>query len=217
MPDNANHIVKNKDVSAIVLAGGRSQRMNFPKLLLPFNSSLNFIQKIASSYNELNTPVIIVVNQLVYEAYSDELSKLPSGCRLVINHHPEKGRIYSLQLGLNGCDSKKIFVQNSDNPFTEAKLLSAMLEKSSQNGFVSPAFEGKGGHPVLLCGETIQRLSEITNEEMTLKEFLTGEEGKSVEADSKFISININTPEEYKKYFGEDLFEQLKLKMHAAV
>ena len=97
------------------------------------------------------------------------------------------------------------------------KLLRSMLEKSSVNGFVSPVFERKGGHPVLICGETVRRLSEVRNEEITLKDFLKNEKGIRTEAENNLISININTAEEYRKYFGDDLFEQIKSKMHATV
>jgi CTP:molybdopterin cytidylyltransferase MocA len=217
MPDQANHIEKKTAVSAIVLAGGWSQRMNFPKLLLPYDHSVNFIQKIASSYNELNIPVVIVINYAVNEDYKNELNHLPSNCRLVVNRYPEKGRVYSIQCGINECNSEKIFIQNSDNPFTDVKLLRSMLEKSSVNGFVSPVFERKGGHPVLICGETVRRLSEVRNEEITLKDFLKNEKGIRTEAENNLISININTAEEYRKYFGDDLYEQIKSKMHAAV
>lgn len=182
--------------SVLILAAGNSERMGRNKATLPFGNDLTFAGHLISSYAQSGySSIIMVVNERFSSAFIDS-----DKVKLVINHHLEKGRSWSVQLGLQNVPcGHSCFIQNIDNPYADADLLLQMCSAISPDRYIVPVFNGKGGHPILLGNRLIDQLrmkSSIPNLRDALGEF---ERFEVVSADDRIL-LNINTPEAYSDF-----------------
>ena len=81
------------------------------------------------------------------------------------------------------------------------KLLNELGKEIESADYISPKFEGKGGHPILLSEKIINDLKIIEKDQMHFKEFLNNYLKHKVKVYNEKILVNINTEEEYEKYF----------------
>jgi molybdenum cofactor cytidylyltransferase len=187
--------------SVIILASGLSERMGEPKALLKWDNSKTFLEKIINEYIMAGCSRIVCMVNIKTEPFCRNL-KIPKNVKFVINPHPEWGRFYSIRTGSQEVlDSDYCFIQNVDNPFVQVEIIEKLYSQRSSEAWCSPVFMGKGGHPVLLPQFIIQKINKVDNLDLTLLDVLKPCRRISVETDSDTILRNINTPEEYKKYF----------------
>ncbi len=190
------------NAAVVILAGGQSQRMGFPKLLLPFSCNNNFIEQIVSIYLQvIREDIFIILNETVKNNNANYFSQM-QGVNIILNSSPELGRTFSIKLGLERINANKIFIQNTDNPFVTKKLLYALISQRTENGYVSPLINGKGAHPILLCGEAIETVKNASNE-LSLKDVLSSCYRKNITVNNALFTVNIDTPEIYKQYFPD--------------
>jgi len=68
---------------------------------------------------------------------------------------------------------------------------------------VVPHHNRHGGHPVLLSGKIIRNIKALNNYRKNLRDFLQAyQKIDCLVADEKIL-VNINSPAEYRKYFGK--------------
>ena len=103
----------------LILAGGKSERMIFPKPYLLFEGE-TFLKKIVEEYHNAGIKSIcVIINEEFckgkFEKFIDEVE---SKTIIIKNPNPELGRFHSLKLGLaNILNLDFCFIQNIDNPF----------------------------------------------------------------------------------------------------
>jgi CTP:molybdopterin cytidylyltransferase MocA len=192
-----------KNISVVILAGGNSERINFPKPFLLFSPRFTFMEKLISEYFKFGCrKIIVVVNSKFFkEDYFYKIAKVFSVI-FVINNHPESGKFYSLKLGISKITSEKFcFIQNIDNPFTNLSLLNLLNKSKSDEGYTTPVFKRKGGHPILIGNTIIGDIKNEPSEDINLRIFLN--KYQRIETPTKYekITANINTLNDYKKYF----------------
>lgn len=187
--------------SAVILAAGLSVRMGAPKAKLYFDENQTFAQKLAAEYHRAGIEqLILVVNRDLYEDIAFREGHRPQ-MEVVLNPFPEKGRHYSLLLGLAQVPKgHACFFQNVDNPFTDASLLRSLWPYCQDQAVIVPEFEGKGGHPVLLGHDVVRTictkpLPSFWRIDRVLENF--GQHRVAVY--NKLIHCNINSPEDYKE------------------
>lgn len=194
-------MTSNIKVGAIILAAGYSSRMKTPKPLLSFDSNVTFIQKIVSTYLTWGCNMVtIVINRelLKHSFFSDP----PEKCTIVVNEHPEYERFYSVKLGSQQMQAfEYCFLQDADNPFTTNDTLDELFLNKDSRSVIVPSFQGKGGHPILLGNTPIKLIATHETDSGNLKEILKQVTSKKIEMNDVSVLININTPEEYLKYF----------------
>ena len=197
---------ENNKIAVIILAGGNSERMLFPKPFLPFDDQSTFLEHIIDSYSLLPCDeMICVLNHELMLRFKSNLDKINTNVKFILNRHPEKGRLYSLQLGLAAIDhSEMIFIHNSDNPYANRSTLMKLLQNCPEDGYSSPKFESKGGHPILLSGSSIQKVKNSSTS-LTLREILVTENKTEVAVQDEKILFNINTPFEYQHSFSSPI------------
>ena len=162
-------------VSAIILAAGQSKRMNRPKPFLAFNEMENFIEKIGSTYLAAGIEkAIVIVNPDIEREVSVLLKNKFSDSKLevVVNSYPEKGRFYSIQLGLEKTDTDSCFIQNTDNPFVTKDLLNNMCRMIKQGAYVVPVFKNEKGHPVIISAEVMNHCRKLNGNDFNLRDEL---------------------------------------------
>ncbi len=188
--------------SALILAGGLSSRMHFPKAYLLYRDS-SFAEKIIREYREAGIESINIVmnHQLCKKEWEGYLSPIREKATIIENHKPEIGRSYSLLLGLNNAmQSDYCFIQNVDNPFVDSNLISRMIRDKNEGGLTVPAYLGKTGHPAMISKKIMRDILRNNQNDFNLKEMLKRYPRNVVEVDTDEILLNINTHEDYFNY-----------------
>lgn len=185
---------------AVILAAGFSSRMQTIKALLQTKEDDLFLEKIIKTYKKaLINEIILVVNQELFEKLPKQIHKTQVG--IIVNQNPEKGRLYSISLALKNIGSHKAcFIHDVDRPCVKHETIVAMMKKNELNSYLQPRYKGQNGHPVLLCDSIIGfiRNSEIENQK--LSDILMHFDKKTIEVNDFGVVVNINIPEDYKKY-----------------
>ncbi len=193
-----------EDISAVILSSGFSSRMKIPKAFLLFDSNKTFIEKIMETYLQSGISKInIVVNSGIIKTIERILSKYLYDHRiqLVLNPFAERGRFNSLKLGLNNATSSFAFLQNIDNPFTSIALLKEMVTQANHADYVVPNFQDQNGHPILISRKIVDHLQSLVGDDHILKNELNLFLKAKCSWPDERILLNINTQEEYQKYF----------------
>ncbi len=185
--------------SALIPAAGSSNRMGSDKTLLRNIRGATFASHLVTCFlNYGCKPVVIVVN--------DHYISSPLHLENVItalNLHPEKGRSWSILLGLkqvpvgHGC-----FVQNIDNPFVDELLLDKLAGSASPGGYAVPVCNGRGGHPLLLGHEAVDLFRHKKNLPDFRRELQCLARVEVPFADDRIL-WNVNTPADYKEFIRQ--------------
>lgn len=193
-----------KYFSAIILAAGKSERLGFPKLSLKYDKHNTFIKYIVSKYESFACEeIVLVLNKIGNDYLIENNIKFSDNVRIVINEYPDWHRFYSLKIGVKSLSQNSpAFIHNVDNPFVNYSVLNELRKEIGSADYISPEFEGKGGHPILLSEKIINEIRLTQENQIHLKEFLNQFSKIKVSVDDEKILVNINTLEEYKEYFS---------------
>ena len=196
-------------IGAVILSGGLSERMNFPKQFLLIDG-VTFVQKIVDTYGKAGIKNICVV--MSDRFCTGEWKKYTGGnawngqkenntMQIVANSNPESGRFHSLKLGVEKMNTMDFcFIQNVDNPFVTEEMITVILKNKFVGGYVSPSFKGEGGHPVLLSRKILDKIRELPDGDLNLSLLLKSFKRKKVEVKDERILWNINTQDDYSRY-----------------
>jgi molybdenum cofactor cytidylyltransferase len=191
------------NIGAIILAAGNSSRMGKCKFLLPMFNGVTFIENIIQVFTDYGLTNIVVVTQ---EKYMTDLEELciyfPNKPFFVVNDCPENERFYSLQIGIKALENCSYsFIHNADSPFIDLKTLELLTFNKEEADYICPVYEGSGGHPILVNKSTMEHLLNFPINAI-LKEALSEKQKLNVLVDNKLITVDIDTPEEYKQFFN---------------
>jgi molybdenum cofactor cytidylyltransferase len=193
------NVLNGKEAGVLILAGGESQRMNYPKPFLHINGK-TFIENIVDGYIKGGFEKISIVLNNTLVPFLPESIRAKK-IRIIPNKQPEKGRYYSLGLGLeHSLKHDFTFIHNCDNPFVDIKIIKEMYEKRKEGTYVLPVYKGKGGHPVLLSGKIISCIVAKINNFNTLRCALAEFQRIEIKTDSDSVLVNLNTRSEYDHY-----------------
>ncbi len=190
---------KKESCGALILAAGKSCRMGESKLYLPFNEKITFIEKVLSVFSEFNcSEIVVVINEF-------DAKKIPEinthNAKFVLNYKPDLGRFYSVKLGFNNfIYSDYIFLHNVDNPLINTEILNKLYINRDKEKYISPFYQGKGGHPILLPKSIFTQIHTQNTKNLNLRKVLQPFPRKNVLINSNNVLININTKKDYNKY-----------------
>ena len=187
-------------MTAIILAGGKSLRMGSNKALLRYGSSTFIEQQVTILKNIFDEILISADNANAYERLH-----LP----IVPDIIPDMGPLSGICAGLMRAKSSYAFVIACDMPFINEKVILYLKEQTNGYDVVVPqtrrglepmhAFYSRSCiQPIYHCLEKgklriIDFFNEVRVRVVDEKEF------KGLDASIKSL-INLNTPEEYKRY-----------------
>ena len=187
--------------NAIILAAGNSTRMNKDKALLAFDSEHNFLDQLLYNYTAICDKVLLVINERLNKGLTNYI--FPDNVYIIVNTKPEKGRNYSIFLGISKlANSYPTFLQNIDNPFTDKTILTSLLLSISSYDYCYPSYFGKGGHPILISQKIQKAFLEKYRDDMHFRDFLIHFTRTSCPVIDDKYSLNINTKKEYLNNFG---------------
>ncbi|MCP3931260.1 MAG: NTP transferase domain-containing protein [Bacteroidetes bacterium] len=191
------------DFGVVILAGGKSTRMGYPKPWLEDDKKNSFAEKLVKKYKEFGCEkIVLVINEdFCRPPWTSKIELISQNANIIKNTQPEKGRFFSLQLAASQLiSSDYVFIQNVDNPFVNLRLLQMLLINKVKNGYTVPTFGRKGGHPILVSREIIRLIDKMEDHTLNLRNVLMCFNRKNVMVPWQKILANINTPEKYEEY-----------------
>jgi molybdenum cofactor cytidylyltransferase len=182
-------------VSAVVLAAGKSSRMGTNKLLLSLGGK-TVLEHILDRLAGYETVVVTGHNP-------EEVKKVAGryGVKTVHNPDHEKGMTTSFQTGLRETDSDAAFLVLGDTYGFSGTLLRRMEEEMNDHPkalLVSPVYEGRRGHPVLVRNLLFREFLDLGLGE-TMRDVVDRheEDHRYVEGDVWTVT-DLDTPEDYE-------------------
>jgi len=185
--------------AAVVLAAGKSQRMGRNKLLLEV-SGRTLLDHVLDALERSGVDEIFVV--LGHKP--EELKPIVEShkAKIVTNFTHEEGMTSSIKAGLRDVTADAAFIVLGDQLGLEAELLKKMSQLMTSNpdiSIVSPFFEGKRGHPVLVRRILFPEIIALEKEQ-SLKDIVLRHEKQHrlVEGDAWSVT-DIDTPGDFEK------------------
>jgi molybdenum cofactor cytidylyltransferase len=193
-----------KDVTALVLAAGRSQRMGRPKMTLPLGAS-TVIGQVVASLAQAGLERILVVTGADRQGVEQALSRLPSGPVVETVYNPAFAAgemLSSLQAGLRalGATCQAALVALGDQPQIQPEVARAVLAAytAGMAPLVVPSYRLRRGHPWIVDRLLWKALFALQPDHSP-RHFLA-EYHQSIEyvvVDTNSILMDIDTPEDY--------------------
>lgn len=205
MGRNSSHRVIRQGVGAIILAGGNSNRMGYPKTWMHMPGGATFLEHLVMLYFSFGCErIVVVLNHLHTGNQADDLERIRLMAKVVENENPDRGRMYSLRMACKEVrDMQQVFIQNVDSPGILSTTLELLINDLSTDDYVVPGMKGRRGHPILLSKEVILRLGEAKDGD-TLRDFLAAYTRRIVSVEDPGIFQNVNTPADYQFVTGRD-------------
>jgi molybdenum cofactor cytidylyltransferase len=172
------------------------------KFSLKFDDEFTFIEKIVDSYNRFGCiEVKIVLNSQGIGLIKSLKSKMIEPGQIVLNPYPDREKFFSIQTGLKALKHpSQVFIHQADNPYVIPDVLNSMLDNYDKGDYLVPCYQGKGGHPILISEKVISEICRINSYDINLRNFLERFEKLRLELDFPEVLLNINTPEDYRKF-----------------
>jgi molybdenum cofactor cytidylyltransferase len=196
------------NISAIILAAGKSQRMGQPKMLLPWGDT-TVLGQVTMTFSKAGIADIIVVTGGDKEVVEMEASRLAIQFPVRTFFNPlfeQRGMMSSIQIGLASisADCKAVLIGLGDQPQVEDKTLKDILSLYEKKGagIIVPSHKNRRGHPVFVG---IVHKPELVNfnPQSSLREFLIGHQNEIyyVEASASVLQ-DLDTPQDYQNFQG---------------
>jgi molybdenum cofactor cytidylyltransferase len=189
-------------IAAIVLSGGKSERMGSAKALLQYRGR-SFLLTILDAIESARLEPVIVVAGHHYEL----IARTFPNQRVIFNADYEQGMSTSVKAGIRALpadvDGAALFLV--DHPLIDRETIDALAAQAAPGRIVVPVFEGRRGHPVIfaadLFGEILglppdQGLNKVVKRNRDrVVEVIVGNSG---------ILRDIDTPEQFAKLLGDE-------------
>ncbi|HJL59031.1 MAG TPA: NTP transferase domain-containing protein [Candidatus Thalassarchaeaceae archaeon] len=180
---------------AVILAAGSSERLGQPKAMVPVAIEKREIPLVKWVVERLEyagiTPIIVTNQQLLVP-----VTFAVPGRTVVLNPAPEKGRTGSIQCGLatiianiKGKRGMNVLITPVDRPGFSSSTLEALRHCQDT---ACPAKDGRGGHPVLITAEDVERIM-LAESETPLRDLISP---MRINVADNFLHLNIDTPDD---------------------
>ncbi len=130
----------------VILAGGKSTRIGFPKLMLA-RQGVPLITRMITDLTRAGWGAVSVV---ISESELEEFVKsIEADADILFNPAPERGMIGSLRLGLDwaGNNVDGILAWPVDHPLVNAATLETVRSLAQSDRIVIPTYQNRRGHP----------------------------------------------------------------------
>ena len=136
---------------AIVPAAGSAERFGGKKLLALIDGEPLLDRTIAALLGGGVAQIIVVVAPDADDLTHDVNAFTDARVWPVVNPDPSRGMFSSLQTGMGEAEGDALLVLPADMPFVLPTTVKALLDAfASKPAIVSPRYDGKRGHPVIL-------------------------------------------------------------------
>ena len=198
---------KTKDqISAILLAAGRSRRMGVFKPLLPFGDTTVIESCLNNLHNAGLENIVVVVGHRAADIRT-QLKHLHVS--FALNPDPDSQMSTSIARGVEliNENAKALLISLVDHPAVPSDVLTRLINEWNQGAkLIQPEYDGRGGHPVLIDLVYRQELLAL-NPHKGLRGLFDAcrEEVRRVSVDSPYIARDMDTWEDYRR-LHQDVF-----------
>lgn len=187
------------DVSAILLAAGKSTRMGRCKQLLPLAGHPTIVRCIQTLVAAGITDIVVVTGAN-RDAIASAIGHLP--VRMVVNPDHAGDMASSVIAGLGAVpeDCRGVMICLADQPLVSVESCRRLLEQhaAAPDKTTIPLFEGKRGHPVVL---PLHLATELQTGG-TLRDIISRHQDRLqlVEVSDRGVLLDMDTPEDYHEF-----------------
>ena len=201
---NSNNEMK---IGGIILCGGESTRMNYPKALLPVGNEL-MLQRVVRIVSGVVSPLIVIASQ------GQDLPDLPEGVKVIHDRESAPGPLSAIGHGLEvlKAECEAAYVSGCDTPLINVEFIEMIISRLGKNQ-MAMVQEGKWFHPLAAVYRTslvqpIQQLLDSNKRRaLDLAEavqtcLIDVEDLREVDPELQGLR-NINTREQYQQLLRE--------------
>lgn len=183
---------------AIVPAAGSAERFGSAKLLADIGG-VPLLERTVRSLLDGGVERAVVVLGPGEKEVRDKVPALgETRVQVALNRDPSRGMISSIQAGLRESNGDPIVVLPGDMPYVTAATVALLLDAHrSREAIISPRFDGKRGHPVVIPGRLRDEILEADTR-ATLHEVLKRHASERVDIDvyDRGVLRDVDTPED---------------------
>ncbi|MEZ8222052.1 molybdenum cofactor guanylyltransferase /molybdopterin guanine dinucleotide biosynthesis accessory protein MobB [Candidatus Fervidibacteria bacterium JGI MDM2 JNZ-1-D12] len=193
-----------RDLTVILLAGGRSKRMGEDKALMQWQGK-PLLQVLVERFWAAGFSVLVSGGSA---DWSKRLTNMPVPVIPDLPAHENFGPLAGIEAGILNTRTKLVGVVACDLPFADPKLLSWLSEKIGDADAAIPTFDGEPQPLHAVYARTcLPKLSEqLESDDKSVKEFLKRlkvlyfPEGEWMHvADAKCLTVHLNEPADLAK------------------
>ncbi|HEX9422495.1 MAG TPA: nucleotidyltransferase family protein [Pyrinomonadaceae bacterium] len=197
---------KTSDVSAIILAAGRSQRMGAFKPLLPFGPT-TVIETCIENLRAGGVETIVVV--LGQDSRAEGLKKHLKNTGVSFAVNPDSNSEMSASIACGVCnlpeETRAVIINPVDHAAVPVEIIETLISEWKKGAqLVKPTWKGSGGHPVLI---DLSFRDELLSLDPTtgLKTFFSAHQQQvsRVPVDSNYIARDMDTWDDYRALHTE--------------
>jgi len=192
-------MIEKKDITGIILAGGKSSRMGTDKGLLKFNDK-SFIEYSIAAIKPLVSQIIIVSNNADYDQFN---------LKRVEDIIKDAGPLAGLYSGLKVSKTECNLVLSSDIPLIRTEILNQLINECENNFDVIQIMSKNKSMPLIAlyrksCEKVFHHL--LQNNERRLQVAVNQCKVKNIVLNPslELFVTNINTPEDLEKMVYEN-------------
>lgn len=189
-----------RKISALLLCAGRSLRMGSFKPLLKLDE-LSVVERCVENLLPLCESVVVVTGKNAEQVEEVLCARFKEKIRFVRNDDfASTDMLHSVRLGLYAlpkCDC--FFLQPADIPLVSKETPKKLLADLKDADVIFPSYQGRRGHPVLMCSSLIPDVLSYEGADGMRGFFRTVKKRKTVEVDDEGILLDLDTPEDYRK------------------
>lgn len=186
-----------QDITAIILAGGKSSRMKQEKGFMPFEGKM-LVEHVIDSVKKISLLIIIITQneeygQLGYPCYADVLK--------------DKGALGGIYSGLIHTATKKNLVVGCDMPFLSEKLLTTLIKNIGEEEVLLTENRGKAEPLCSVYDKNclVHIRNQLEQDHLKITDAMAGLKTRVISFDKEewFKGIefaNINSQEDLKKF-----------------
>jgi len=188
------------EISAILLAAGRSRRMGAFKPLLPFGDA-TVIECCIRNLRAAEVAEIVVV--VGHRAEDIRECVKPLDVSFAVNPDPDSEMGVSIARGVEAVSpgAKGLVIALVDHPAVPAETIQLLIDEWRRGArLVQPEHEGRGGHPVLIDLTYRDELLALDPEQGLRAIFAAHrDEAKRVPVTSPYVARDMDTWEDYRR------------------
>lgn len=164
-------------------AAGAAERFGSQKLLASVGGAPLLERTIRSLLDGGLDRVVVVLGPDSARIRGEVTALVDRRVAVVTNRSPERGMFSSVQEALREATGDPLLVLPGDMPYVEPATVAALLHKHQEtSGIVSPRFQGKRGHPVVIPGKYRAEIRDADTS-VTLHQILKAHAGERVDMD----------------------------------
>lgn len=186
-----------KDITAILLAGGKSTRMKEDKGLIYFNGKM-LVEHVIELVKKFTDQIIIVTANPAYKQF---------GYPCIEDEMKDKGPLGGIYTGLINSITQKNFVVGCDMPFLSEKLLTGLIKNIGEEDVLLAEHRGKAEPLCSVYDKNclVHIRKQLEQDHLKITDAMAGLKTRVISFDKEkwFKGIefaNINSQEELKKF-----------------